>query len=212
VEVKCNADVQRVLVENGRATGVRLRSGETIKGGEVIVAVPWHEARVLLGGITPPDPGWVGVGASPIVSVHLWFPEDFMPDESVGLIGRRVHWVFNRRRISREPLPGGHLSVVISAAVEVVDWTNEALIAQAVADIRSVYPRCPATASRGVVIREKRATFSLTPAVEALRPGAITAIPNLFLAGDWTDTGLPATIEGAVQSGELCAELVAGPA
>jgi squalene-associated FAD-dependent desaturase len=208
--VRCSAEVQRVLVGGGRATGVRLRGDETIEGGAVIVAVPWHEARVLLEGITPLDPGWDTVNASPIVSIHLWFPEDFMPDESVGLIGRRVHWVFNRRRINRESQPGGHLSVVISAAVDVVDWRNEALIVQAVADIRSTYPRCPPAATRGLVIREKRATLSLTPAVEALRPGAITAIPNLFLAGDWTDTGLPATIEGAVQSGERCAELAVG--
>jgi squalene-associated FAD-dependent desaturase len=210
--VQYGADVVRVLLSGGRVAGVQVRDGGTVEGSAVILAVPWHAAGALLEESVPLSGGWNTIAASPIVSVHLWFPEDFMPEASVGLIGRRVHWVFNRRKICREAFPGGHLSVVISAAGELVDWTNEALIAQAVADIRSVYSRCPVQATRGVVIREKRATPSLTPAVEAMRPGSVTAVANLFLAGDWTDTGLPATIEGAVLSGERCAALAAGDA
>ena len=74
-------------------------------------------------------------------------------------------------------------------------------------DLLTVYKSVPSTPTHEVVIREKRATFSCTPAVEKLRPNHQTSISNLFLAGDWTNTGLPATIEGAIISGEKCAEL-----
>jgi hydroxysqualene dehydroxylase len=206
--VQCGADVERILIDGSGAHGVQLRSGGTLAGSAVILAVPWHSADVLLQGIQPLNPRWQTAETTPIVSVHLWFTEDFMPDTLVGLIGRRVQWIFNRRRINREPLPGGHCSVVISAARKLVDLSNEELLSLAAEDICSVYPRCPAHPVRGVVIREKRATPSLTPELDRVRPGAATAVPGLFLAGDWTDTGLPATVEGAVQSGERCATLV----
>ena len=95
---------------------------------------------------------------------------------------------------------------MISAAEEFVTLTNDELVRLAVEDLRTVYAVNDPVHS--VVIREKRATFSSTPEVERLRPDQKTVVKNLFLAGDWTDTGYPATIEGALYSGERCAELV----
>ena len=207
MKVRCGSDVVRLLADSDRVHGVLLRNGEEVRGGAVILALPWYGAAALLKDVAPVAFDRQGIGASPIVSIHLWFPEDFMPEESVGLIGRRIHWLFNRRRINREKGAGGHLSAVISAAREFVGWGTEDILSLATEDIRTVYPLCPATPLRGVVIREKRATPSLTPEAEHLRPGTVTAFTNLFLAGDWTDTGLPATIEGAVQSAERCVEL-----
>ncbi len=131
-----------------------------------------------------------------------------MKDEFVGLIGRRVQWIFNKRKIQNTDGKGGHVSAVISAAHEFVGLTNDELIRLTMEDLRSVYPTIPDQPTHAVVIREKRATFSCTPATERLRPSQKTPIPNLFLAGDWTDTGYPATIEGAIASGEKCAGLV----
>jgi uncharacterized protein with NAD-binding domain and iron-sulfur cluster len=128
--------------------------------------------------------------------------------ESLGIIGKRVQWVFNRRMIVRDGGKGGHLSAVISAARHFVGWTNERLVGAACEDLREVFGPVVGPPAHAVVIRERRATFSCTPEVDAARPGPGTPFRNLFLGGDWTATGLPATIEGAIVSGERCADLV----
>lgn len=200
-EIRCGADVTALRVQADRALGVTLRGGETIDGDGVVLAVPWRQAARLLPGIA----GDRVPSSSPILSVHLWFERDFMPEPFTGLIGRRVQWVFNRRRFAPDSGTGGHLSAVISAAHEFVGLSNDALIAMALEDIRSAYPDCPETALRALVLREKRATYASGVETEQLRPGTATTIGNVALAGDWTATGLPATIEGAVISGERAA-------
>jgi squalene-associated FAD-dependent desaturase len=210
-KVFCGADVVEVLFDGSRVSGVRLRGNEIINCSALILAVP----NTKLASLLPPElsrqPAFSAmhdVSTSPIVSIHLWFETDAMPDEFVGLIGRRVQWVFNKRKLNKATGPGGHVSAVISAAHEFVGLSNDELIQLTMEDVRSAYPSLPERPTHAVVIREKRATFSCTPAVEQLRPSQKTHMPNLFLAGDWTDTGYPATIEGAITSAEQCANLV----
>ena len=201
-EIRCNGDVDSVSVKAKSVLGVQLRGGEMVEGRAVILAVPPHKLRPLLPAEIPFDPtifSW-----SPIVSVHLWFEKDFMNDDFVGIIGRTTQWLFNRRKINREAGKGGHVSAVISAAHELVDKSNEETLATVLTDIRSVYPQVTAP-THFLVIREKRATYSSNPTVDLQRPGHKTSMENLYLAGDWTATGFPATIEGAVISGERCA-------
>ena len=126
-----------------------------------------------------------------------------MAGESLGVIGRRIQWVFNRKKISpaSETKTGGHISTVISAAHAFVEMGNDDLTRIALDDLRSVFGPDIGHAVHSVVIREKRGTFSCTPEVERIRPGSGTPLGNLFIAGDWTDTGYPATIEGAIMSG-----------
>ncbi len=201
--VRCGTDVESVRLDGGLAAGVRLKDGTTIAGDAVILAVPWYRSGALMQGLAGDE-----FADSPIVSIHLWFNEECMPHESVGLIGRRVQWLFNRRMINREKGRGAHLSAVISAAREYSAMSNDELVALVLEDLRSVYPGASTHPTHSMVIREKRATFSVTPDAERKRPGQQTSVPNLFLAGDWTKTGLPATIEGAVMSAERCVELV----
>ena len=210
--LRCGALVAESIAAGDRVTGVRMKQGETIGCSALILAVPSYGAAGLLPGALR-DAGFLAKAASiplsPIVSVHLWFEKDAMPQEALGIIGRRIQWAFNRRRISPESEPGGrgggHVSVVISAAHAFVDMGNDELIAAAAEDLRSVYGTDMGNVTRAVVIREKRGTFSCTPDVERIRPGCDTPVRNLFIAGDWTDTGYPATIEGAIASGEKCA-------
>jgi hydroxysqualene dehydroxylase len=218
-DVRCGADVQDVQSKNGMITGVRTRDAGVTACRALILAVPSDRIRPLL----PPELQSVGyldglerAPVSPIVSVHLWFENEFMREDTVvGLIDRRIQWIFNKRTIAvsggaaRIQRPGGYVCAVISAANEFAGKTNEELAGIAAEDLRSVYGVRVGMPVRALVIREKRATFSPTPEFERMRPGPKTPVPNLFLAGDWTATGFPATIEGAAMSAERCVPLVA---
>ncbi len=211
--VRLNADVVEIVIEKENAVAVRLKDGTAIECVSVILAIPHYRladllpTSVLLGGTINPE--FLSAPSAPIVSIHLWFEKNFMSHKFVGLIGRRVQWIFNKKKTDDDGR--SHLSCVISAAYDSVEMSNEELVTLAIGDLRSVYNSVPSIPIHSVVIREKRASFSCTPAVEKLRPNHQTSIPNLFLAGDWTNTGLPATIEGAVLSGERCAELAIPP-
>lgn len=209
-EVLYSQDVTCVEIESSQVEGVVLKDGSRIGASAVIVAVPWYRLPSLLPErmIQSSHSSVEQFQSAPIVSIHLWFDQDFMRDEFVGVIGRTIQWAFNKRMLNKESGSGGYVSLVISGAYDQVGMTNDELVAIALKDLRSVYPECPGTALHSMVIREKRATLSITPEAEKLRPGQATEIPNLFLAGDWTRTGLPSTIEGAIVSGERCAELV----
>jgi zeta-carotene desaturase len=207
-EIRCNADVVKVTVENDIASSVWLRGNSVIMADAVILAVPQYKLVPIL----PPQlkekfSNLTTLDVAPIVSIHLWFNQEFMQHESVGLIGRRIQWLFNRRLINHEQGKGAHVSAVISGAYDFVDKTKDDLVKIAVEDIRSVYSDLSEEPRHAVVVREKSATYSSNPASECLRPATTTEIPNLFLAGDWTATGYPATIEGAVLSGERGATL-----
>jgi squalene-associated FAD-dependent desaturase len=210
--VHCSTRVARVDVAEGSATGVTLQDGSFVGASAVILALPPAEARAVL-----PEPlasqGFLASIAatsfSPIVSVHLWFRHEVMSRDVVGLIGRTVQWVFNRRRLAGGGPEGGHISATISAAHEIVGKTQDEIVGIVMHDLRSAFGQEMPDPWHTLVIREKKATFSATPAVESLRPDQRTPLKNLFLAGDWTATGYPATIEGAVISGERCAMLAA---
>jgi len=116
-----------------------------------------------------------------------------------------MQWVFDKRRVFGEQ--ASHLSLVSSGAERIVSLTNEELIELATREVRGALPAArDAAVRRAVVVREKRATFSVAPG-QPQRPNTKTPISGLFLAGDWIDTGLPATIEGAVRSGHTAAAL-----
>jgi uncharacterized protein with NAD-binding domain and iron-sulfur cluster len=143
--------------------------------------------------------------------VNLWFDRVVIPggEPFVGLPGRTMQWVFDKRAVFGET--ASHLSLVSSGAEQVLQQPNEEIIATAHDELLEALPAVrEARLVRAVVVREPRATFSLAPG-QPSRPPAETAIRGLLLAGDWTDTGLPATIESAVRSGHRAAQLAIGP-
>lgn len=210
--VRVRSAVSAVELRGGRACGVRLRDGSTVTAGTVIAALPpWSLATVLprAGAAAGLAEAAGSCESSPIVSMNLWFDRDFMEGAVLGMIGTTVQWAFNRRAILREKGRGGCIACVVSAARDVVRRPAEELAGIAAGEVRALWP-----AGRGAklvhssVHKERRATFSPTPGEERRRPGPVTGIDGLLLAGDWTATGLPATIEGAVQSGHTAASLV----
>ena len=207
-EVRVNARA-KVLIDGGRVRGVGLRD-QVIEAPVVISTVPWHGFHALFDP-TPPELHETIDNANrlpslPIVNVHLWFDRAVMDDPLVGLPGRNFQWVFDRGAL----IGGGvsHLSLTSSGADTIVAKTNDELTTLALAEVREALPRArSAELKKSVVVREKRSTFSLAPDAPP-RPGTRTAIEGFYLAGDWIETGLPATIESAVMSGRLAAEAV----
>jgi squalene-associated FAD-dependent desaturase len=199
----------RVFVARGRAD-VRLRTGEPLQADAIVASVPWHALPELF----DPEPRELGpllaaarsTAASPIATVNLWLDRPVLETPFLGLPGRRMHWVFDKRLLWGDG--ASHLSIVSSGADEVASLSNEELIAVATTELFDALPGARrAGIVRASVVRERRATFSIAPD-QPRRPSTCTAISNLFLAGDWIDTGLPATIEGAVRSGNRAAAIV----
>ncbi len=143
--------------------------------------------------------------SSPIVTVNLWFDRGVLPAPFVGFPGRTFQWVFDKRQVFGDS--ASHLSFVSSGAAAVVAESNERLASLAYEELTAALPAARAAKRlRSLVVRERRATFSLAPG-QPPRPSASTGVRGLVMAGDWTDTGLPATIEGAVVSGHRAARL-----
>ena len=183
--------------------------GERMSARSVICAVPWHALPSVFSErsavLQPILDAAAHTEASPIVTVNLWFDRVVTERTLVGLPGRTLQWVFDKRAVFGEQ--ASHLSLVSSGAEHVVSKGNEELIALALKEVRDALPAARSSALvRGVVVREKRASFSVAPG-QPPRPSARTGVPGLFLAGDWIATGLPATIEGAVVSGHMAAAL-----
>ncbi len=211
--VLTNAGVDRVVIKEGSVAGVVLNSGETVSTRAVVSAVPYFDApRIFREGTDVPISELQTPGkfvSSAIVTVHLWFDKNFVDEEFVALLDSPIHWVFNKSKIYGKRVGElSYLSLVISGAANLVEREKEEIVALALAELSRFYPRCAdATLIHSLVIKEKRATFSPRVGVERFRPSHTTSVKNLFLAGDWTDTKLPATIEGAAQSGYACSAL-----
>jgi squalene-associated FAD-dependent desaturase len=192
---------------NGDRLATVVAGDETFTNPLTIAAVPWFAMKDLL--VDPPPvlasllDTAAALESSPIVTVNVWFDRPVIDDEFIGLPGRDFQWVFDKRRIIGGAL--SHLSLVSSGAADIVALDNHRLAERALADLRSAIPAVRSAAVRHVsIVRERRATFSLAPSMPP-RPATRTPVSGLLLAGDWMDTGLPATIESAVVSGHRAA-------
>lgn len=139
---------------------------------------------------------------SPITGIHLWFDRPVTDLPHATLLDRTLQWMFNKSE-------GRYLQLVVSASRQLSGKSRQEIIALALDELGEFFPAVRAARlEKAHVIKELRATFSAAPGTEALRPAAETSRPDLFLAGDWTRSGWPATMEGAVRSGYLAAEAI----
>jgi squalene-associated FAD-dependent desaturase len=222
--VRRGARVEAITVEGGRATGVRYAQRaarrEEIAAGRpaearveeadaVVSTVPPHALHDLVPGewrARGPFAELERFSPSPIVSVEVWLDRVVVDRPMLGLRDSEVEWVFDKGRLyGREGAPQ-HLAFIVSAAYRCADRANAELVAAAADALRRCFPEMAAsTVVRSLVLREPQATFASSPELEPLRPEPETPVAGLFLAGDWTNTGLPATLEGAVRSGHRAA-------
>jgi squalene-associated FAD-dependent desaturase len=189
----------RTAVERFTGEGAVVQ-GETLAADYYICAVPFFRAVALA-----PALG-LDVSAfdhSPITGIHLWFDRPVMDLPHATLLDRTIQWAFNKG-------DGRYVQLVVSASRGLLGKSRGDVIALALRELAEFFPEIAAAhLEKAHVVKEARATFSARPGLESARPPARTAVPNLFLAGDWTRTGWPATMEGAVRSGYLAAEAVA---
>jgi squalene-associated FAD-dependent desaturase len=179
----------------------------------VVSAVPWFAFGRLFARGVPPALAQIAdhaaaMQSSPIVTVNLWLDGPVLePGERfVGLVRGPAQWVFDKRALWDDR--AGHVAVVASGAEAIARMDNADATETVLRQLRRLLPRLAGRKLlRSVVVREHRATFSLAPDAPP-RPGAVTELSGFYLAGDWTDTGLPGTIESAVLSGHRAAEAV----
>jgi len=198
--------VSALLTGNNSVSGVKLKDGRVFRGDYYISAVPYYSVQRLFAGT-----GFSGTALqpSPIISIHLLFNKPLTEQTFAALLNSPIQWVFNKEKIFRNASYRGLLSLVISGAHRYIDVPSEKLVELALRELKKVFPDSSSVKLLCCkVIKERHATFSPQPGVDKFRPSQMTEIKNLFLAGDWTDTGLPATIEGAVLSGHKCAKAI----
>jgi squalene-associated FAD-dependent desaturase len=228
-EVLFRTPARGLTIMDGAMTGVRFDNDREESADAYVFAVP-HSALVAL----LPDSVKRGhaafenldkLGVSPITGVHFWFDRPVMAEPFVTLLDTTTQWIFNktalyaesnrnRRDNSRgdnrgDDTGGQYLQLVISASYDLLQTPRQQIIDLCLAEVRRALPAARgAQLMKATVVKEAAATFSPVPGVDRWRPKQNTSIPGLFLAGDWTGTGWPATMEGAVRSGYLAAEAV----
>lgn len=186
----------RVLVRLGsKVARIDPDSGEA---DYYVSAVPFERVAELVPGLGLED-ALARFGHSPITGIHLWFDRPITELAHAMLLEREIQWLFHKG--------GGYYLVVASASRNLVELPANEIVGLALRELREFFPGArEAALQRSRVIKEVRATYSAQPHLERARPGPVTSYPNVFLAGDWTASGWPATMEGAVRSGYRAAE------
>ena len=211
-DVRLGTRVAELNFSNQRVIGVTLQDGERLPADIVVLGTNHHALqRWIPSELFKIDRRFAGLDRLqnvPILGVHLWFDRPVMSDSHAALVTGPLQWIF------RKDETGSQIHGVISAARAWVGRDKDEMLCEFESHVRRVLPgAADAKLLRGVVVIEKRATYSPLPGVDRLRPSQSpdsSGIQNLFLAGDYTQTGWPATMEGAVRSGYLAAQAIMG--
>ncbi|MCL5992461.1 MAG: hydroxysqualene dehydroxylase HpnE [Bacteroidetes bacterium] len=212
--VRYKSSVIKLQIEDNKIS-VLLDNNEVLSADAVISAIPYHSFMKIL-----PDKyndylffkTLKDYKSSSIISMYLWLDKNLSNANFTGMFGTKTQWVFNRRKICEsektinEKYPG-HLTLTISGANDILDIEKENLVNECFNEVKTAF-KSDAKLLAWKVIKEKKATFIANPDMEEKRLSQQSPIENLFIAGDWTATGLPATLEGAAFSGVLAADNV----
>ena len=206
--------VRSLLFDSDRVCGVQLSDGSSLRADAYVSALPHDILLDCLPTKRAADPFFASVAelqSAPIVGVHLWYDRHVMEEPFVAFINSPIQWVFNRSLIqgNSESL-GQHVCISLSGAWQFIDRPKEELRELFEQEMERLFPSARGAAiQKSLIIKQPNATFRSVPGVSRLRPAQETPIQNLFLAGDWTDTDWPSTMEGAVRSGVYAANAIA---
>ncbi|MGA2811561.1 MAG: hydroxysqualene dehydroxylase HpnE [Candidatus Acidiferrum sp.] len=226
-EVTLRAPLRGIAIENGVLGGLEFDDGKTETADAYVLALPHATLNELLPhAVRQGDPGLRNLGRirdSPITGVHFWFDRLVMDEPFITLLDTHTQWIFNKTMlyggtneagVSRRANGGAktarqYLQMVISASYDLIPKSRQEIIDLVEQEVRQALPKSRAAhLLKATVIKETAATFSPEPGVDDWRPPQKSSIDKMYLAGDWTATGWPATMEGAVRSGYLAAEAV----
>jgi squalene-associated FAD-dependent desaturase len=209
VELRCNVESFRTEPAEVKL----LASGEQRNFDFVILAVPFDVLCRMLPQTSAAEPLRENLShfeTSPITGIHLWFDRQITDLEHAVLLDRTIQWMFHKSKLfarGGQSSNGSYVELVVSSSKTLVEKSRAEIIDMATTELREFFPAAgDANLVKSTVIKEIHATYSPRPGIDAYRPGPQTAWPRVFLAGDWTATGWPATMEGAVRSGYLAAE------
>ena len=223
-EIRTGIDVASLKIDDARITGVLTTGGESIDGEAVISSVPAAAMTPLLpkvpGGPDGPDDFFTpaeSIKTAPIVAVHIWYDRPVLRDKYVAVLDSPLQWVFNDTDLksrddanSRKNAVGQHIVISLSGAWDWKDRSKQELRAIFTAEMARVFPEAQrAKIHKFTVVKMLEATFRVVPGSQKSRLSQRTPLPGFYLAGDWTDTGWPSTMESAVRSGNLAAEYIA---
>ena len=208
VRLQTNRGVKAINLSEGRVHSLEPRQGDLLSADWYIVTVPFDRLLDMLPAAVVENESYFQklkrLETSPITSVHLWYDRPIMKLPHVVLVDCVGQWVFNRGEAGRGEY---YLQVVVSASRQFRGLGHEEIERRITTELASLFPLArEAALLRSRTVTEHGATFSAVPGVDAWRPVQASPIANLFIAGDWTATGWPATMEGAVRSGYLAAE------
>ncbi len=209
VPISFQTQVEKIE-KSGTGFLLRTNCGTAFQTQLLLLAVPPNALGKILKSSGPSFENLVAgihrFEGTPIVSINLWF-EGFLPQETfVGLIDSPIHWLFNKAKILTDEKVS-HLTLVVSGAQDLAQQSKEELIQLALQELQKYYPQIRGRKLRHAqVVKELEATFSGRLGLNRFRPDSASSVPGLYLAGDWTNTGLPGTIESAVMSGHRAAE------
>ena len=219
VEMLLNSGVTAIAQTDGGRW--RVTCGEdSLEANSVILATSLDQTVSLMQPLTTAG-AWLSSQShfasgrfshSPITTIHLWYDREVVDLDHAVLLDTRIQWLFAKSRIRAwAPERGSYLELVISASSPELKLSRAEILREALRELAIFFPKVrEARLIKSAVLKEARATFSVSPKLDAARPPQLTAYPGLYIAGDWTATDWPSTMEGAVRSGRMAAGIVAG--
>jgi len=198
VDFQLRSPVERIVIEDGVVRSVISR-GQELRADQYICALPFERVPEIAPGL---DLDISEFEYSPITGIHLWFDRPVIDVPQATLLDRTIQWIFNKHE-------GRAVQLVVSASRSLLEKPRADVIALAIRELEEFLPAARgAKLEKAHVVKEVKAVLSAKPGMESRRPLSRTNVRNLFLAGDWTRSGWPAIMEGAVRSGYLAAEAV----
>jgi squalene-associated FAD-dependent desaturase len=219
-EVTLRSPLRKITIEDGAVASLGFDGDRRETADAYVFALPHDNMAELLpdaaGRIDPSLANLAKIKDAPITGVHLWFDRQVMQEPFIALLDTTTQWVFNKTALyspasgnGKNVTNGQYLQLVISASYDLLQKPRQEIIDLCLNEVRHALPAArDANLVKATVIKEAAATFSPEPGVDRWRPKQESRVRGMFLAGDWTDTGWPATMEGAVRSGYLAAEAV----
>ncbi len=213
-EIRTGIDVQSLEIAKGRISGVRTAKDQLIEGEAIVSAVPASAMTPLLPSgsseledfFTPAE----SVRTAPIVAIHIWYDRPVMTDKFVATIDSPLQWVFNETDLKSRDEIGQHIVISLSGAWKWQDKSKNQLREIFTEEMANTFPAAKdAYVEKFAVVKMLEATFQVAPNSRKQRLSQRTPLPGFYLAGDWTDTDWPSTMESAVRSGNLAAKYIA---